>query len=793
MLEFETVHSLVRPARVAVLLDNADEDWQDTVLRTIEWSSQHWGGGYFILVPTNGSSITPLFWSILDAYDPDYICPYYRTLVDWKIAKPAKYNQWLDNQVQGFSRKYPDSDPAANRIGFEGQASHIRLSDFDISIELKRNLKQRLVPFHFEDNPILGAAAADTEPQYPLTGLTTVLANCEHPEQVKTLVPPDDSFLQLMVAAISGAFREDVLTKLGLRRAPAIVDSACLSALPSLVLDQRLSNDVLSALPFELSMCGLGYYQKTYASRLLAPIFVVAGSSLEDFCLFYDFTRLREQTVWIPNEFLQGIPADGRWVHPEEPRMSFLSRVMNNVSVQLRQKGQYAKLVLMNGSSRPDCLQEVGGLLSNLVHFEREDFARAFNIRSDVSEFVKEPRIVLERENFRTTAEPFVDGQGAGFFQTPQPRNFRYVNPRDHRWITEMAIAKYKTPRLVGLGERTVNLRNYSSNEIRAGKDGVAYFCPNNAYFGGEVESVLVRPKLAILDAHQLLSFLFEARGYFLTPSDKGGFTRESIAKMASLREFAETLRNPATNSVFEKFLDSSRNRPDVFDEGVCIGDRRYLDFQAVEKLTGESGKAAYLIDNMTKRGVFYRGFIFKCERCRNADWYDVEDVAQTFECQRCKRTQIYQRSHWKSPHEPQWYFKLDEIVYQALRSGCATTILALNALGKKTKDTFDFIPEFELRTSPNDAKPLMEIDFGCNIDGLIALGEAKKEGRLGRNSAEEDKKLENYKLAATTIRASQVVFATNCAHWAEQTEARARQVFESTGVTPVFLCDADL
>lgn len=75
MLEFKIVHSLVRPARVAVLLNNDDEDWQDTVLRTIEWCSQHWGGGYFILIPTDGSSITPLFWSILDAYDPDYIYP----------------------------------------------------------------------------------------------------------------------------------------------------------------------------------------------------------------------------------------------------------------------------------------------------------------------------------------------------------------------------------------------------------------------------------------------------------------------------------------------------------------------------------------------------------------------------------------------------------------------------------------------------------------------------------------------------------------------------------------------
>jgi hypothetical protein len=173
MLEFKTVHSLVRPARVAVLLDNADEDWQDTVLRIVEWCCQHWGGRHFILIPTAGRRITPLFWSILDAYDPDYICSYYKTLVDWKIAKPAKYNEWLDIQVQGYSQAYPDSDAAAHRIGIEGQASRCRLSTFDVSTALKQELKQRLVPFHFEDNVILGAAAADTEPQYPLTALST--------------------------------------------------------------------------------------------------------------------------------------------------------------------------------------------------------------------------------------------------------------------------------------------------------------------------------------------------------------------------------------------------------------------------------------------------------------------------------------------------------------------------------------------------------------------------------------------------------------------------------------------
>lgn len=798
MLEFKTVNSWVRPARVAVLLDKGDKDWQDTVLRTIEWASQHWGGQYFLMIPTDGSSITALFWSILDAYDPDYVYPYYQSLVDWKIAKPDKYHEWLDRQVQDFSKRYPNSNPAAHRQSFEGQAAHLPLTDFQVASELEQELKERLVPFYFEEKALLGSVGAGIDPQYPLTSLTTVLANCDHKGAVKGLVPPDDNFLRLITAAMAGSFRRDFLTKLhGLYEVPAIVDSACMDALPGLVLDQRLADDSSAALPFEHSMLALSYYQTTYISPLLSPVFVVVGSSLEDFCLFYSLSRLRGEAVWVPIEFLREIPANGRWLAPtqfEKPGTSFLSRVISSVYARVLHRGPGAKIVLMNASGQPGDLSEAATALSKFVLVEeREAFTKAFHIHTNVSEFLKSPRFVLERENFRTTVEPFVDGQTGGFFETPKPKNFRYIDPRDLRWITEISIDKGKIPRHFGLGEKTVQIRNYGSHDIRAGRSGVAYFCPNIAYLGGEIESVLVRPKLALLDAQQLIRSLFEVRGFSLTLSEKGGFTQESIAKLGSLPEAAETLRDPATQLVFQKFLDSAPNKKGVFDEGVCISERRYLNFHDIEKLMGDREKAADLVDRMAKQGVFYRGFIFKCERCRNADWYDVQDVSQTFECKRCRQTQIYQRSHWRQPLEPQWYFNVHEVLYQAMKGGSITTILALDALRKKAKDTFDFIPEFEIRKSPDDPKPFMEIDFGCNLDGLIILGEAKTEGRLGRSEGDEEKKLGSYKVAATAIRASQVVFATSDDQWATETQSRVHRAFEGTHISTIFLCKPDI
>ena len=782
-----------------MLLNQKDEDWQDTVLRIIEWSCQHWGGGYFIFIPTDGNRITPLFWSILDAYDPDYVYSYSKTLLDWKIAKPDKYNEWLDGQVQAFCRTNPDSDPAFTRQSYEDQAGHVSLDDFGIGTELKGELRQRLVPFHYEEHVVQGSVFAGAGPDHHLTSLTSLLLECDHPSTMTTIVPPEDNYLRLIVAAMAGSLGANFLEKLktlGVSEKPLILDTSSSGILSGLALDQRVEEALTPSLPFWFSMLALGYYRRPGFEQWLAPCFVIVGNTLEDFCLFYSLSRLGGEAVWVPDAFVQDISCEGQGFPAgvfEKPTTSFLFSLVNKVSTRVCYERPNTKLVVTSASKQLSELTDVGKALSKLVGFEPHRFLGALLPTADISEFLESPRIVLEKDNYRSTVEPFIGGQTGGSFQTPRPKNFQHVHPHEHKWITEVVIERNKLPRVRQLGERAVLIRNYGTLNVRTGRDALAYFCPNIAYFGGDIDTVLVRPKLATVDALQLFSFLFQGGGRSLSLSEKGNFTQESIAKLGSLQDFAALLSDASTCSVFEKFLDPAPNKPGVFNEGVLLGDRRYLNFGAVEELTGDPKRAADLVDRMAECSVLYRGFVFKCERCRNADWYDVQDVSQTFECKRCRCAQVYQQSHWRQPLEPQWYFKLDEVVYQALKSGSATTILALDALRKKAKDTFDSIPEFEIRKSPDDPKPIMEIDFGCNLDGLIILGEAKKEGRLGRNEGEEDKKLENYKVAATAIRASQVVFATSDNHWAEATQTRVREAFEGTGIITVFLCKADM
>lgn len=75
-LSFKTIHASVRPARIAVLIDKSEEDWQDTCLRIIGFFSKLWGGAYNFIVPTDGKTIDECFWTILETFDPDHLYVY---------------------------------------------------------------------------------------------------------------------------------------------------------------------------------------------------------------------------------------------------------------------------------------------------------------------------------------------------------------------------------------------------------------------------------------------------------------------------------------------------------------------------------------------------------------------------------------------------------------------------------------------------------------------------------------------------------------------------------------------
>ena len=339
------------------------------------------------------------------------------------------------------------------------------------------------------------------------------------------------------------------------------------------------------------------------------------------------------------------------------------------------------------------------------------------------------------------------------------------------------------------LGPRIVQDPRLSTQEARVGRYGPAYFCPSIAYFGGDIDTVLVRPKLALPSFAGLLSEIGRSAGYECSISDKGIYAKECLEKWGSLSQLGTYIRGEGGRALLDKYLDKSKSGD---EDGVYLSDRRrYLNFATVNTLVGEGASA--VIDELIVRGILYRGLILQCSVCRNADWFSMTELSQQFTCKRCGRLQTYTRLNWKKPDEPSWFYKLDEIVYQAYQHGVGVTILALDSL-RGTAESFTFAHETEFWLPETDsARPYIEVDILCSRDGILTIGEAKTENRLGKNLAEEKATVARYFKLANDIAARQIVFATLSQEWATSTIAAIEATFGGSFTSVRYLVQRDL
>ena len=152
----------------------------------------------------------------------------------------------------------------------------------------------------------------------------------------------------------------------------------------------------------------------------------------------------------------------------------------------------------------------------------------------------------------------------------------------------------------------------------------------------------------------------------------------------------------------------------------MCIRD-------SSEVVLGSEKEALQIVDELTVKNILHRGFTFHCEACFKSDWYSVSEVTKTFTCSRCSHTQIYGRVHWKTPQEPAWYYKLDEVIREGFKQNMSVPIMTLFQLKIASKESFLFSHEIALwKDDASTGKPDLEIDLSCFADGKIAIGESK-------------------------------------------------------------------
>jgi hypothetical protein len=318
-----TVSARVRPGRVAVFVDANDPHWQGSCLRVIEYFTRLWGGCGNIIVPTDGKAISPLFWRILERFDPDYLYAYGRTGRDVEIEDPGKFEEGYELQIAVWEKQIGEKTDPHAAITIRDNLRQSSMTPFGISAELQQELKDRLAPFYFQQAIVeAGSLGAASTPHHPHTDVADVLPFVEHAQRVMRVSDAlpfaplwwASSFgcvnaeMQAQLAKINvevsnrGDTPDDV--KLLIRLAVKGYEEIGSTTFFANTSISRI-NEVLQSSPFRLSMAALGAYRSTRHRDWMEPAIAVAGTTIQDFAFYYALSRMRTRAIWIPPSVLE--------------------------------------------------------------------------------------------------------------------------------------------------------------------------------------------------------------------------------------------------------------------------------------------------------------------------------------------------------------------------------------------------------------------------------------------------------------------------------------------------------
>lgn len=761
-IEYKNIGASVRTPKVVTFISNKDPYWEHTVMRIIEWYTKIWGGAYNLIIPTDGKTIDERYWKILERYNPDYLRSYYYAYAELSTANPKRWEKDVKTITARLKKQHPDMSQETIDDFFKREFEMVEHHRFQISDELQQELKQRLSPFYFRDQVVKGGVSWKEKVMFPFTEIAKIVEHTNFRDLFCLDIDNShkDPNLKLLVYSVSGfATNEYIgeLEKVGLsiKRLPDsyptrnIVKDVINGGvdLRSMRLEKELSEslgsktrkkskewtpdfDYLGQSPYALSMLRLGKYHKLDEHKdWEEPIVVVVGDTMEDFCYYYSLSRAHGDFYWIPKTYIDRFEQALAKKQKAEKQLTELESLPYTIINELFSKTDYGhnekKILLTSISLDKKELERLKDILL------KASISQAIPLEvAENQSFTDCMLLAIEQDNYTNQqTQAFVDGEAVGKIETPKPKNFTYIDPREHRWITEITVDQYKLPKLHFLGHKVIQLSD--AHEMRISHDGISYFSPSLGYFGGEIDSILVKPKMRLIEPLEIFREYYQEAGYKkATLSDKGQLSKRALEKFGSLDRVGYFLSSDGNRNLIQKYLNGKPNHDKkTGEEVVHVNHRNYLNFQAIQASLKDKKATIQMIDELTVLGILHRGFIFHCEACLRSDWYSITDVKKTFVCTRCSHEQKYEHSHWKSPNEPSWYYKLDEVIREGFIQNMDIPLLTLFQLKRKSKESFLFAYELELwKENVENGKPDVEIDINCIVDGKIVVGESKKD-----------------------------------------------------------------
>jgi hypothetical protein len=467
-IHYRNISLLVRPARLAILIDATDEYWKHTILNIFEWCGRVWGGAYFLIVPTDGKEIKNLFWQILEEYSPDLVYAYRPTIEDLETADPDYYAKVIDSYRQAIKKQFPYMEEEAFQDFFNRDVRPKRRSNFNVEPPLQNKIKQNLAPFYFQDYVVQEKISASKYVPFPLTELEKIAVDGRL-EQVWLADKIADIDCSLAFYSNWGRYDEkyaEVLAQKGIK-IERIPDNIRLGDLLAIGIRNRIdqsditlrsyfkgeswypSENIIAYSPYQASLMKLGRYRNTERDIQNEPSILIIGDDIFDFCLYYCLSRFQDQVYWLPELRIQ---ASMKNISDYDDKDVLNATVLAVVNLHDSHESTSKNTQIASVSLTVEQLEEIKKAIPNYIHVSLDspdELLMAFVVDSKVDISQKYFYRYIEQNNYTSQyTEVFENNRGIGNIQTPKPKNFGQINPSEHRWITELNIDGYIPPPL---------------------------------------------------------------------------------------------------------------------------------------------------------------------------------------------------------------------------------------------------------------------------------------------------------------------------------------------------------
>jgi hypothetical protein len=692
--------------------------WQLSMMAALRGQAATWGGSANLVVPwTEDLLERPELWAIAAALDPDVIAVARPTLSDFAGLVPGGYPE-------------PEAADEVQRIGRDGLEAVLRAFGQRLPI-LQRNGKAR---------PLFADASGIRFPCTPVAAVAGDLG------PASALRCTRDLDLGLALAADAGDLAEAGIEALA-RRAVVVTpyDLEQDEARERVLRGPRRPG---SSGAWALAETGLRWLSPVTRDRPTAS--VIVGDDAWDFAVGYALRRLTSLAWWLPTSLLAD-PFTVPWLLHRIDEIGHGDErcVVGSVSDEATSRALAQELSTASSDSR--------------------DWVVADN---PVDPLRGRPARLLSRV---PGLETFALQDGATGFLPPDLPDVGEAFGQRIYWMSEILGENWQPLPDARLATSVIQWPAYDSASARTTHSGAAYLCPHFIRMSDDMESEVVRPKIAVLGLREQLQKILAEHHWRLEPSDKGQYAEGAARLFGGDDELRSALSAPSWWKTLRALTtDAAPNE----QRGWKLPDRRtYYELAEVEAIRGETGLETSVLELLTRR-ILLRGFVFRCPVCRLKGWYGADELADRLRCARCREPFALTDHGWQPATEPQWRYRLNELLWQLLTHNGDIPLRALRqVLGIGTPEMHEpaaSLHEHDL-WEPDNESPV-ELDICAQRGAELWIGEAKTASSLGQGQ-DARRKLEGIRRAAEVMRPHGILFVTASDAWTDRTQEVASAV----------------